>query len=151
MPAPKMIRFHKSAQDGWLPHHREAAGLGIRKRAQQYRIKHAEDGGIGANADGERENGDRSEQGLFGQQRGDVTSTGSSASELPLRASHRHPVVVGNDPGAAHAVEAIDRLPAEQFTADTFAGSRFAHAGNTDLRGALNCFQTTSDTLSKHC
>ena len=53
-----------------LPHHHELVRLRIRQRSEEQRIDDAEDGGAGADADGERENDDRGEAAIEAERRG---------------------------------------------------------------------------------
>ena len=53
-------------RDG-LPHLHQSAGLLERKRAEQQRIDHAEDGAVGADAERERDDGDQREAGILQQ------------------------------------------------------------------------------------
>ena len=51
---------------GGVDHH-EAVGLGIREGAKHYGVHEAEDGGIGADAEGERDPGGRGDAGVATQ------------------------------------------------------------------------------------
>ena len=50
------------------PDHDDAVGLVVGQRGQQRSVNDAEDGGVGANAEREGENGDRREAGIFPEQ-----------------------------------------------------------------------------------
>ena len=56
-----------------FPDDHELLGVGIRERPKQDGVDDREDGGVGADAEGERYDGDGSEAGVFEEHAGAVT------------------------------------------------------------------------------